>query len=145
MVYFNCVCLFNRYTFSEHFPFFKEAPSGWKNSVRHNLSLNKCFQKVEITVPDAQGRRSCLWRINPAKVDRMSSEINKWRERCAPTIALAMDNPNDLEDIINGHKGMPPSDDLYMSVSGRDDELDYNPRSNKERVIYISRVSQIAH
>lgn len=70
----------------------------------------------------------------------MSSEINKWRERCAPTIALAMDNPSDLDDIINGQKGMPPADDLYMSMSGRDEELDYNSRS-KERVIYISRVS----
>ncbi|XP_049841704.1 hepatocyte nuclear factor 3-alpha-like isoform X2 [Schistocerca gregaria] len=47
----------------DHFPYFKNAPTGWKNSVRHNLSLNKCFRKVE-KAPQNLGKGS-LWMVDP--------------------------------------------------------------------------------
>ncbi|XP_005999348.1 forkhead box protein N2b [Latimeria chalumnae] len=48
----------------EHFPYFVSAPTGWKNSVRHNLSLNKCFRKVERSHGKANGKGS-LWCVDP--------------------------------------------------------------------------------
>ncbi|KAB5555712.1 hypothetical protein PHYPO_G00037280 [Pangasianodon hypophthalmus] len=48
----------------EHFPYFSSAPTGWKNSVRHNLSLNKCFRKVERGLGKANGKGS-LWCVHP--------------------------------------------------------------------------------
>ncbi|GFV67711.1 forkhead box protein N3 [Trichonephila clavipes] len=47
-----------------HFPYFQTAPTGWKNSVRHNLSLSKCFRKVEKEKGQNVGKGS-LWCIDP--------------------------------------------------------------------------------
>ena len=48
----------------ERFPFFRGSYQGWKNSVRHNLSLNECFIKL----PKGLGRpgKGHYWTIDPA-------------------------------------------------------------------------------
>lgn len=48
----------------QHFPYFKTAPTGWKNSVRHNLSLNKCFQKVEKAAVSYLNHNSLSFKLN---------------------------------------------------------------------------------
>nr|NP_001071716.1 transcription factor protein [Ciona intestinalis]BAE06449.1 transcription factor protein [Ciona intestinalis] len=50
----------------KHFPYFKTAPSGWKNSIRHNLSLNRCFKKAEIPNKRKETVKGSLWCIDPA-------------------------------------------------------------------------------
>uniref|UniRef100_A0A8C5C5S8 Forkhead box N4 n=1 Tax=Gadus morhua TaxID=8049 RepID=A0A8C5C5S8_GADMO len=69
----------------DHFPYFKTAPDGWKNSVRHNLSLNKCFEKVENKL-SGSSRKGCLWALNPAKIDKMEEEMQKWKRKDLPAI-----------------------------------------------------------
>lgn len=55
------------YQFIEkHFPDFVNCRVGWKNTVRHNLSLHDCFIKGELS----QHGKSCYWRIHPRYVSR---------------------------------------------------------------------------
>lgn len=84
---------------TEHFPYFKTAPDGWKNSVRHNLSLNKCFEKVENKNGNSS-RKGCLWALNPAKVDKMQEELHKWRRKDPVTVRRSMAKPEDLDHLL---------------------------------------------
>lgn len=58
----------------DHFPYFRNAPTGWKNSVRHNLSLNKCFRKVEKAPNLGKGS---LWMVDPAYRPNLLQALSK--------------------------------------------------------------------
>ncbi|KAI8818366.1 uncharacterized protein EV422DRAFT_480015, partial [Fimicolochytrium jonesii] len=45
-----------------HFPWFQTATSNWRNSVRHNLSLNKKFVRVPREAADGVGKGD-LWTV----------------------------------------------------------------------------------
>ncbi|XP_038252525.1 forkhead box protein N2 isoform X2 [Dermochelys coriacea] len=60
----------------ERFPYFATAPTGWKNSVRHNLSLNKCFRKVERSHGKVNGKGS-LWCVDPEYKPNLIQALKK--------------------------------------------------------------------
>ncbi|KAM8853026.1 forkhead box protein N1 isoform 1-T1 [Synchiropus picturatus] len=96
---------------TEHFPYFKTAPDGWKNSVRHNLSLNKCFEKVENKNGNAS-RKGCLWSLNPAKVEKMQEELHKWHRKDPVTVRRSMARPEELDHLFGERRSkvrpLPP-------------------------------------
>jgi forkhead box protein N len=113
----------------EHFPYFKTAPNGWKNSVRHNLSLNKCFEKIEKPVTNGGQRKGCLWAMNPAKISKMDEEVQKWSRKDPMAIKKAMVFPENLEalergEMKHGHSGESDDDDENdMGSSEENDDM----------------------
>ena len=65
----------------------------FQNSVRHNLSLNKCFAKVDTPKLNGNAKKGCLWALNPEKIEKMEEEIAKHRKKDLEAIKISMAMP----------------------------------------------------
>ncbi|XP_024860142.1 checkpoint suppressor 1 isoform X2 [Kryptolebias marmoratus] len=85
----------------EHFPYFASAPTGWKNSVRHNLSLNKCFKKVDKDRSQSIGKGS-LWSIDPEYRHNLIQALKKTPYHpYSPSLAAPPTSPPSLPQTFH--------------------------------------------
>lgn len=116
----------------EHFPFFKTAPNTWKNSVRHNLSMNKCFEKIEKPATNGGQRKGCLWTMNPTRVIKMDEEIQKWSRKDPIAISKAMVYPDNLALLERGEMKHGSTGDSEGENDGADEDTEDNSDSEHE-------------
>ena len=82
----------------DHYPYFRGRGPGWRNSIRHNLSLNDCFVKADRS---ANGK-SHYWSIHPANLSdfiRGDFRRRRTRRRISKSLGLIVpDNEDDDEE-----------------------------------------------
>ena len=125
--------------FEQNFSYFRKNAQTWKNAVRHNLSLHKCFMRVENvkgavwTVDDLEfcRRRPLKPASNPASnpasspTSNSSSNSNSFRQ--------SIDNPAQmsLESEVNNQFANQSNSYAYPSNGTNEDEFNYDESSLK--------------
>ncbi|XP_053636359.2 hepatocyte nuclear factor 3-gamma-like [Cherax quadricarinatus] len=80
----------------DHYPYFRSRGPGWRNSIRHNLSLNDCFVKAGRS---ANGKGH-YWAIHPANIDdfrRGDFRRRRAQRRVRKHLGLAVDDDSSPE------------------------------------------------
>ncbi|XP_034737339.1 forkhead box protein Q1b [Etheostoma cragini] len=85
------------------FPFFRGSYTGWRNSVRHNLSLNDCFLKV-LRDPSRPWGKDNYWMLNPHSEYTFADGVfRRRRKRIGKRSAKERESP----DILNEDTHLP--------------------------------------
>ncbi|XP_062817492.1 forkhead box protein R1 [Anolis carolinensis] len=84
----------------QHFPFFRTAPEGWKNTVRHNLCFSSSFEKTTDFVCLEGSRKSRLWRLTSEGRRRFREEAQALPTDQMGLVHQSMDRPELLRPLF---------------------------------------------
>ncbi|XP_054164592.1 forkhead box protein F1-like [Oppia nitens] len=101
------------------FPFFRGTYQGWKNSVRHNLSLNECFIKLQKGI--GRPGKGHYWTIDPSCEYMFEEGSFRRRPR-----GFRLKRQSQIKSYSSGGPGgpsafvypLPPPTYTYDTVSG---------------------------
>ncbi|KAL1766179.1 forkhead box protein R2 [Sigmodon hispidus] len=87
----------------QHFPYFRTAPEGWKNTIRHNLCSLTCFEKVPVSLDDeSDGKpRSFLWKLTDEGHRFFQEDTRVLAYSRKETIKKCMRQPELMDHLFN--------------------------------------------
>lgn len=93
----------------QKYPYYQNQINGWQNSIRHNLSLNKCFVKIPRSENDAG--KGAFWAMDPDSLRLFENGCLKKRrsktldDPGASFRSLVSSNPNGANNKMPNNNG----------------------------------------
>ena len=95
-----------------NFPYYNNDEKAWRNSIRHNLSLNECFIKVG----RAENGKGNYWSIHPSCIDDFSK--GDYRRRQARRRARTVVTQLELRQTVGMH-GLSIPQTMFPQIGPR--------------------------
>uniref|UniRef100_A0A0K0EB26 Fork-head domain-containing protein n=1 Tax=Strongyloides stercoralis TaxID=6248 RepID=A0A0K0EB26_STRER len=89
------------------FPHFETAYEGWRNSIRHNLSMSRLYEKVEAKV-QIGSRKACMWSMVKREEAFNFNEVHKIDANMIDHIKSTMRFPQLWDPLVKGNLKLFP-------------------------------------
>ncbi|CAF1667442.1 unnamed protein product, partial [Adineta ricciae] len=109
----------------QYVPYFRDkgdrkSSTGWKNSIRHNLSLHNRF----VRIPNEIAGKSSWWTIDPRakqvrgrrRVQSNDNSSKTERRRLTKTVSNDSSNPSSFDYLFSNEQIPSSSNDIYSSA-----------------------------
>ncbi|KAG7739360.1 hypothetical protein KL932_003454 [Ogataea haglerorum] len=122
---------------ASHYAYYRHSKQGWQNSIRHNLSLNKAFEKVP-RKPNEPGK-GMKWQISESYRKEF---LKKWEEGTLNKVKRGSSVSRQLQMHLIKNRGLPDSGRSAMPATNP--TADFNMYKRPDQPYYESKLASAA-
>ncbi|KAI9717869.1 MAG: hypothetical protein M1812_004396 [Candelaria pacifica] len=103
------------------------SSKGWQNSIRHNLSMNGAFKKVDQLPPCDESKKGFIWVLEPSAIQGGVKSTTRYRKTVPNKKSYRSENPAPRRQQSGSKGGKAARKAAKMRRSARNEEIEGVP------------------